>query len=34
VAGPEPAGVTRLFQRFVLERAEDLAPRATGRKRR
>ena len=34
VAGPEPAGVARLFQRFVLERAEELAPRATGRKGR
>jgi LysR family transcriptional regulator, transcriptional activator of the cysJI operon len=33
VAGPEPAGVARLFQRFVLERAEELAPRATGRNR-
>jgi LysR family transcriptional regulator, transcriptional activator of the cysJI operon len=32
VAGPEPAGVARLFQRFVQERAEELAPRATGRK--
>jgi DNA-binding transcriptional LysR family regulator len=31
VAGPEPAGVARLFQRFVLEKAEELAPRATGR---
>jgi LysR family transcriptional regulator, transcriptional activator of the cysJI operon len=33
VAGPEPAGVARLFQRFVLEKAEELAPRATGRNR-
>jgi LysR family transcriptional regulator, transcriptional activator of the cysJI operon len=31
VAGPEPAGVARAFHRFVLERAEELAPRATGR---
>jgi DNA-binding transcriptional LysR family regulator len=31
VAGPEPAGIARAFQRFVLERAEGLAPRATGR---
>ncbi|MGB8539110.1 MAG: LysR family transcriptional regulator [Acidobacteriaceae bacterium] len=31
VAGPEPAGLTRSFHRFVLERAEQLAPRATGR---
>jgi LysR family transcriptional regulator, transcriptional activator of the cysJI operon len=33
VAGPEPAGVAGLFQRFVLKRAEELAPRPTGRKR-
>jgi DNA-binding transcriptional LysR family regulator len=33
VAGPEPAGVPGLFQRFVLKRAEELAPRPTGRKR-
>ena len=32
VAGPEPAGIARTFHRFVLERAEQLAPRATGRK--
>lgn len=32
VAGPEPAGLTRAFHRFVLERAEELAPRSTGRK--
>jgi hypothetical protein len=32
VAGPEVAGVARMFQRFVLQRAEELAPRATGRK--
>jgi LysR family transcriptional regulator, transcriptional activator of the cysJI operon len=32
VAGPEPAGVVRTFQRFVLQHAEQLAPRATGRK--
>jgi DNA-binding transcriptional LysR family regulator len=31
VAGPEPAGLTRSFHRFVLERAEQVAPRATGR---
>jgi DNA-binding transcriptional LysR family regulator len=31
VAGPEPAGAARTFHRFVLERAEELAPRATGR---
>jgi LysR family transcriptional regulator, transcriptional activator of the cysJI operon len=31
VAGPEPAGIARAFHRFVLERAEGLAPRATGR---
>jgi LysR family transcriptional regulator, transcriptional activator of the cysJI operon len=31
VAGPEPAGLTRSFHRFVLERAEQLSPRATGR---
>ncbi|HXP08082.1 MAG TPA: LysR substrate-binding domain-containing protein [Acidobacteriaceae bacterium] len=31
VAGPEPAGIARAFHRFVLERAEELAPRATGR---
>lgn len=30
-AGPEPAGVVGAFRRFVLERAEALAPRATGR---
>src|SRR6202044_50903 len=34
VAGPEPAGIAGLFQRFVLKRAEALAPRATGRKKR
>jgi LysR family transcriptional regulator, transcriptional activator of the cysJI operon len=32
VAGPEPAGIARAFHRFVLERADELAPRATGRK--
>jgi DNA-binding transcriptional LysR family regulator len=32
VAGPEPAGIARAFHRFVLERAEALAPRVTGRK--
>jgi DNA-binding transcriptional LysR family regulator len=31
VAGPEPAGLTRSFHRFVLERAEQLAPRPTGK---
>jgi DNA-binding transcriptional LysR family regulator len=31
VAGPEPAGLTRSFHRFVLERAEQLSPRPTGR---
>jgi LysR family transcriptional regulator, transcriptional activator of the cysJI operon len=31
VAGPEPAGIARTFHRFVLEHAEELAPRATGR---
>jgi LysR family transcriptional regulator, transcriptional activator of the cysJI operon len=30
VSGPEPAGIARSFQLFVLERAEQLAPRATG----
>ena len=33
VAGPEIAGIARTFQRFVLQRAEELAPRATGRKK-
>jgi LysR family transcriptional regulator, transcriptional activator of the cysJI operon len=32
VAGPEIAGIARTFQRFVLQHAEELAPRATGRK--
>ncbi len=32
VAGPVPAGIAGAFHRFVLERAEQLAPRATGRK--
>ena len=31
VAGPEAGGIAGLFQRFVLERAEELAPRTTGR---
>ncbi len=31
MAGPEPAGVAGAFRRFVLERAEELAPRTTGR---
>jgi LysR family transcriptional regulator, transcriptional activator of the cysJI operon len=29
-AGPEPAGIAGAFYRFVLERAEGLAPRSTG----
>lgn len=33
VAGPEPTGVAGAFHRFVLERAEELTPRATGRAR-
>ena len=33
LAGPEPAGAAGAFRRFVLERAEQLAPRATGRAR-
>ena len=32
VAGPEPTGVVGAFRRFVMERAEDLAPRSTGRR--
>jgi DNA-binding transcriptional LysR family regulator len=32
VTGPDPAGVAGVFRRFVLEQAEALAPRATGRK--
>jgi len=31
LAGPEPSGAAGAFARFVLERAEALAPRATGR---
>jgi LysR family transcriptional regulator, transcriptional activator of the cysJI operon len=31
VAGPEPAGIAGAFHRFVLERAEQFTPRATGR---
>jgi hypothetical protein len=31
VAGPEPSGLTQSFHRFVLEHAEEYAPRATGR---
>jgi DNA-binding transcriptional LysR family regulator len=31
VAGPEIAGIGRTFERFVLQRAEELAPRVTGR---
>ena len=34
LAGPEPSGATGAFQRFLLERAEALAPRATGRLKR
>ncbi len=30
-SGPEPTGLTGAFQHFVLERAEALAPRTTGR---
>lgn len=30
LAGPEPAGVTGAFHRFVLQHAEQFAPRATG----
>ncbi len=30
-AGPEPSGIPGAFHRFVLERAEEWAPRATGR---
>ena len=30
-AGPEPTGLTGAFYRFVLERAETLAPRALGK---
>jgi DNA-binding transcriptional LysR family regulator len=33
LAGPEPSGAAGAFARFVLERAEALAPRATGRPR-
>ncbi len=32
-SGPEPIGLTGAFHRFVLERAEALAPRSTGRAR-
>jgi LysR family transcriptional regulator, transcriptional activator of the cysJI operon len=31
VAGPEPSGLPRLFHRFVMDHAEQLVPRATGR---
>jgi DNA-binding transcriptional LysR family regulator len=31
LAGPEPTGLVGAFHRFVLERAESLAPRPTGR---
>ena len=34
MAGPEPTGVAGVFRRFVLERAEELTPRATGRDKR
>lgn len=33
LAGPEPTGVAGAFRRFVLERAEQHAPRTTGRAR-
>jgi LysR family transcriptional regulator, transcriptional activator of the cysJI operon len=33
VVGPEASGIVRTFQRFVLQRAEELAPRATGGKK-
>jgi hypothetical protein len=33
VAGPEIAGIARIFQRFVLQKAEELAPRPTGRRK-
>jgi DNA-binding transcriptional LysR family regulator len=33
VAGPEPTGLPGAFQRFVRQRAEELAPRVTGRKK-
>jgi DNA-binding transcriptional LysR family regulator len=29
-SGPEPVGIVAVFHRFLLERAEDLAPRPTG----
>jgi LysR family transcriptional regulator, transcriptional activator of the cysJI operon len=32
-AGPEPTGLTGTFHRFILERAEALAPRPTGKPR-
>jgi LysR family transcriptional regulator, transcriptional activator of the cysJI operon len=32
VAGPEASGLVGTFHRFVLQRAEELVPRATGRK--
>jgi hypothetical protein len=31
LAGPDPSGAAGAFSRFVLERAEALAPRSTGR---
>ena len=31
VAGPAPAGIAAIFHRFVLQHAEGLAPRPTGR---
>ncbi len=31
-AGPEPSGIVGAFHRFVMQRAEELAPRATARK--
>ena len=33
VAGPEPTGTVGMFHRFVLQRAEELVPRTTGRLR-
>jgi DNA-binding transcriptional LysR family regulator len=32
-AGPKPVGIAGSFHRFVLDRAESLAPRATGKRR-
>ncbi|MEO6924894.1 MAG: LysR substrate-binding domain-containing protein, partial [Bryocella sp.] len=33
-AGPEPGSVAGAFYRFILERAEELVPRSTGRPRK